>query len=336
MKLDLDKEKYTYSIATSNISDLSIVVLMSNDTIVSAITSLTWKLIMLCIAMIFVGWVSAYYASSFMTRPIVKLKDKMKLVAHGRFDTRMTVGSNDEIGQLEAVFNSMTENIEKLIREVYDVTLAGKEAQISALQSQINPHFLYNTLETINMMAISSGNYEISDAVSNLGSMMRYCVSNEYHFATLEEEFQFVNAYYDIQKLRNDNLRSLTIECPPEYRELMIPKLLLQPFVENIIQHGLGNEDVDIRIETHVDGDDVLISIENTGLPLTTESKKRIRMSFSEMEKNIVPDSKSGKGYGLANVHRRLRLLYGDQYGISLDETYTNGARFVLRMKREE
>lgn len=164
---------------------------------------------------------------------------------------------------------------------------------------------------------------------------MRYCVSNEHHFATLEEEFRFVNAYFDIQRLRNEELHSLSIICQPALRDMVIPKLLLQPFVENIIQHGLGKDQVDIRIEVQLEGEDIIIAVENNGLPLTEASRNRIHRSLFEAEQGASA-SLSGKGYGLANVHRRLRLLYGDHYGIGLDETYTDGARFLLRLKRKE
>ena len=335
LRLDAESEQYCYSIASSNSTNLSIVVQLSRETIMSEIWNQCVQLGALYGFMLAVGWLFACYASNYMTRPIIKLKKKMELVGHGHFETRMKVLSNDEIGQLEAMFNSMTENVETLIHEVYDVRLASREAQISALQSQINPHFLYNTLETINMMAISSGAYEISDAVSNLGSMMRYCVSNEQHYTTWEEEFRFVHAYYDIQRLRNDCLHSLNIVCQPELRNVVIPKLLLQPFVENIIQHGVDNNQVDIRIEIQLEGEDVVVAIENNGLPLTEQSRQKIHQSLLDAENGRAPTTRSGKGYGLANVHRRLRLLYGDHYGITLDETYTDGARFLLRIKRK-
>lgn len=334
--LDEESDRYRYSIATSDSANLRIVIQLSRNAILSELQIQCLGLVMLYALMLAVGWLLAYYASGYMTRPIVKLKKKMEMVGQGRFETRMNVRSDDEIGQLEMMFNSMTENLENLIHEVFDVRLAGRDAQISALQSQINPHFLYNTLETINMMAISMGAYDISETVSDLGALMRYCVSNECHFATLEEEFRFVSAYYDIQRLRHDNLRSLTILCQPAYRSIAIPKLLLQPFVENIIQHGLGEEAVDICVSVHAEEGDVIIAIENNGLPLTQEVKQRIHRSLSEAEQESTPKARFGKGYGLANVHCRLRLIYGNHYGIDLDDSYTNGARFLLRLKRKE
>lgn len=330
-----NEDRYHYNIATSDSTDLRIVVKLSRSQIHRELRVQCMQLAVVYGMMLAVGCMVAYYMSAYMTTPIIKLKEKMQLVGRGRFDTRMSVDSNDEIGQLESMFNNMTESLETLVHRVYEVSLASRDAQISALQSQINPHFLYNTLETINMMSISAGNYDVSEAVSDLGQMMRYCVSNETHFATLEEEITFVRAYSDIHRLRDEHLRSMDIFCPPELLTATVPKMLLQPFVENVIQHGLGDDEVDISICIHEVDKDLHIVISNNGIPLEGQAREKLRQSLREAEKSEAPRSKSGKGYGLANVHRRLQLLYGDNYGIALDETFLQGTRFRIVLKRE-
>ncbi len=319
----------------SSSTNLRVIVQMSMDSVRKDTKTLLSFAACIIIGAACLSWLFAVYASVRLTKPIVTLKDKMAMVAEGRFHTRMPVSSRDEIGQLEAMFNSMTESVETLINDVYEESLASKEAQISALQSQINPHFLYNTLETINMMAISCENYEVSEAVSNLGQMMHYCVSNEQHFATLEEEIKFVNAYYDIQRLRFDNLRSLTIDVGDLCRAQQVPKLLLQPFVENIVQHGMDDSQLDIVLSAYMEGEELVISIQNSGRPMTAQERALVNHKLSEAE--TIPSNEpwkpTGKGYGLSNVHRRLRLLFGENYGVFLDERYTQGARFILRLK---
>lgn len=149
----------------------------------------------------------------------MRLKDRMLLVGQGHFDTRSPVESNDEVGQLQRMFNDMTANLEHMIHAVYEASIAEKDAQIAALQAQINPHFLYNTLETINMMAVNAEKYDISLAVSSLGRMMRYCVDNESFFVTLAEEARFITTYFDILKLRHEDMRSLRMNFTPETRD---------------------------------------------------------------------------------------------------------------------
>lgn len=330
-----DDDRYHYNITTSNSTDLKIVVKLSRSQIHRELRVQCTQLAVVYGVMLVMGWTMAYYMSAYMTTPIIKLKEQMQLVGRGRFDTRMSVDSNDEIGQLESMFNNMTESIETLIHQVYEVSLASRDAQISALQSQINPHFLYNTLEIINMMSISAGNYDVSEAVSDLGQMMRYCVSNENHYATLKEEIDFVRAYADIHSLRDEHLRAMDIQCPEELLETTVPKMLLQPFVENVIQHGLGDKDVDISIYIHEVDRDLHITISNNGVPLNPEDREKLHQSLQEAEISDMPKTKTGKGYGLPNVHRRLRLLYGDNYGIILDDSFLEGARFRIVLKRE-
>ncbi len=321
---------YVYSMLTSEDTRLSTVVFMSTEPLKAETTQLFYKIIaILFVSLVLTGIISVFL-SRILTKPIQSLKDKMELVSEGRFETRMVVQSNDELGQLETMFNSMTESIETLIHEYYEVSIVSRGAQISALQSQISPHFLYNTLETINMMAVSEGCYDISEAVSDLGRMMRYCVSNEIHFATLENELDFLRAYYGIQSLRLDNLGDLVIDCPDELLSCRVPKLLLQPFVENTIQHGLGDEKVDIIVKIRSDGNDLSIVMENNGIPMTADEISSLNRKLLEVESSQYKSD--GKGYGLPNVHKRLRLIYGNKYGLNFDENYKNGVRFIIRL----
>lgn len=326
--------KYHYSMLNSKDSRLNTAIFMSTESLTAETKQLLIKTIAVLIGALAVACIMAMLLSRILTRPIQNLKNKMELVSEGRFDTRMVVQSNDELGQLEAMFNSMTKSIETLIHEYYEASIVSREAQISALQSQISPHFLYNTLETINMMAVSAGCFDISEAVSDLGMMLRYCVSNDIHFATLEDELNFLRAYYGIQRLRFENLGDLTIDCPDELLSCKVPKLLLQPFMENTIMHGLGEEKVDIIQKTWSDGKDLYISMENNGIPMSAEEIATLNEKLQEVENTDHENSR--KGYGLPNVHKRLRLIYGNRYGLTIDEGYKNGVRFNIRLSLED
>lgn len=330
--------KYLSGFITSASTNLKVTVRVATSGLEEDIRALFSFAVAVVASALALSWLFAVAASVKLTRPILDLKEKMAQVGEGRFNTRATVKSRDEIGQLEAMFNSMTESIEMLINEVYEESLASKEAQISALQSQINPHFLYNTLETINMMAINCENYEVSEAVSNLGQMMHYCVSNEQHFAPLSEELRFLQAYYEIQTLRFEALRSLQVDAPPAALALPVPKLLLQPFVENIMRHGLdpaAQRPLDIWLTARLTGDGHLVLVlQNNGRPMSAEERRRVaeKLLRAESTPPSAPWKASGHGYGLTNVHRRLRLIYGQDCGVFLDGSYTEGVRFVLRL----
>ena len=324
------------SFVTSPQTNLKVQVQMSMETVRRGVSEMMGFAALVLVAAFAVSALLAIAAARRITVPIMDLKEKMALVEDGRFNTRMQVQSQDEIGQLEEMFNNMTASIETLIHEVYEETLASKQAQISALQSQINPHFLYNTLETINMMAISKENYDVSEAISTLGQMMHYCVSNDQHFARLQEELDFARAYYSLQKLRFENLRSMQVDVPPECLDKTMPKLLLQPFVENIVQHGLNTGMLDIVLTVRPQEDGGLeIVIQNNGTPMEPQERRRVVERLRETESLPVgePWQPAGHGYGLANVHRRLRLLYGEKGGVFLDESYVNGVRFIVRLR---
>lgn len=333
-----DKEQFFSGFMTSANTNLKVMVRVSTRLLEQDIRDLFSFVALVLAGALLISLAVAALASVKLTRPILDLKDKMAQVGKGRFSTRMTVQSKDEIGQLESMFNSMTESIETLITEVYEESLASKEAQISALQSQINPHFLYNTLETINMMAIECENYEVSEAVSNLGQMMHYCVSNEQHFAPLAQEIRFLRTYYELQRLRFENLRSLSVQADETVLPLLVPKLMLQPFVENIMRHGLGEKQVDILLSAQrTEGGGLEILVQNNGMPMSETNRRRVREKLRQAENTpaAAPWKTTGHGYGLTNAHRRLRLIYGSACGVFLDESYTEGVRFILRLKQQ-
>lgn len=326
------------SYMSSNSTNFQVEALVSLDTMNNELMQLVRFAIGIIIIALIASWITSILASFRLAKPIINLKKKMALFGEGNFDTRAKVYSDDEIGQLATIFNNMTKNIETLIKEVYETQIASREAKISALQSQINPHFLYNTLETINMMAITDENYMISEAISNLGLMMRYCVSNEEHFTKLENELKFVTSYYELQKLRFEHLHSLKIYVDSKCKNQTIPKLLLQPFVENIVQHGLNDSDVDIVLATRLDEENLYITVQDNGEPMSKETREHIRQELSDPDNCIMrytakDDKNESKGYGVINVHRRIQLMYGNDFGVYLDESYTDGVKFILKVK---
>ncbi len=326
-RVSIEGVEYVASSVTSASTRLRFLALISLDDLRRDMFMVMSKFILVVCVALAVSCLLAVLASLRVSRPIVRLKDRMLLVGQGHFDTRSPVESNDEVGQLQRMFNDMTANLEHMIHAVYEASIAEKDAQIAALQAQINPHFLYNTLETINMMAVNAEKYDISLAVSSLGRMMRYCVDNESFFVTLAEEARFITTYFDILKLRHEDMRSLCMNFTPEARDAEVPKLILQPFVENVAKHALENGPVDVRLNAEVEGDMMLITIQNNGRALAREEADELRAKLTQGAKG------RRSGYGISNVHRRLRLIYGADCGVTVDDTFGQGARFVLRFR---
>ncbi|WP_284645975.1 cache domain-containing sensor histidine kinase [Paenibacillus silviterrae] len=272
-----------------------------------------------------------------LTRPIHHLAATMRKIQRGEFKERAKVTSRDEIGWLTEGFNTMVSELDRLVHQVYESELREKEAQLSALQSQMNPHFIYNTLESINVKALEWGNTELSEAVVSLGRLLRYTVDRHERFVHLEDELQFAEAYLQIQSFRLGDKLSMQIESDLSLGSCLMPKLILQPLVENAIEHGMkdGPFPIHIRIRACCEEEDLLIYVEDNGKGMTPAQMLQVERSWRE------PDQRRGtigsfgvrkKGFALRNVSERLRLLYGPGYGISFDNRPKQGASFCIRI----
>ncbi|MEY8353708.1 sensor histidine kinase [Lachnospiraceae bacterium 54-53] len=265
-----------------------------------------------------------------MARPIKQLSTAMGQVQKGDFDVRVPNKRKDEIGELTESFNYMLEEINTLIRQVYQEKIAQKNAEVQALQAQINPHFLYNTLDSINWMLIDREENDISEIIISLGSLMRYSIEDENAFVTLGRELEYVLCYLKIQKNRLEDKLEYDMAGEETLMMQMVPKLILQPVVENAITHGIepGRKKGIIRIMTEDRGDEILISVEDNGIGMTPEQLKRFREEIPDVEKE------GRTGIGIRNVDRRLRLHYGDRYGLSIESRYGEGTVVRLRMPK--
>ena len=245
-----------------------------------------------------------------------RLTDKMQQFA--RDNTRVPEvdydysGRGDELGTLNRQFDQMSETIIHLIRENYVNEILKKEAQIKALENQINPHFLYNTLASIKWRAMASGERDISDMVEALGTLLRTSLSNkdENEF-TVGKEMEAVHSYITIQKLRYEDRLIYENHINPVYYPLKIPKLVIQPMVENAIFYGL---------ETNVEACYIVLEAETKGKVLHFYVKN----TGSEMEDNLIAKllqeeiKPHGNGVGLTNIDRRVKMQYGEEYGLRL------------------
>ncbi len=250
--------------------------------------------------------------------------------------TCMIQSDLDVLGQIKLA----SKQLEAALNEALVSSLALKQAEINALQSQINPHFLYNILDSIRGQALSEGVTEIADMIESLADYFRYCISKEDDVVTLADELRNVQNYWIIQKYRFGNKISMQVIldheeiCPDEYE---IPKLILQPIVENAIFHGLetklGEGTVTIRI-TCTDSRLIIIVVDD-GIGMGPQELAYLRRQLKENQrviskKETVPPRRSG--IALANVNERIKLHYGDEYGLQISSTPKTGTEveFVL------
>ncbi|MCL6571450.1 MAG: histidine kinase, partial [Bacillus sp. (in: Bacteria)] len=264
-----------------------------------------------------------------LVESIHQLRKAMAKVESGNFAQRVTINSNDEIGELGKGFNHMINEIDRLVSEVYKTSLREKEAEIRALQSQMNPHFLYNTLESINMLAITKGNLEVSDMVSSLGKLLRYTIDNSSKIITLDAELSFIRSYVAIQKVRMGENLQYSEDIEPTLIHVLLPKLVLQPLVENAIVHGIFQQGGHIFIKAHTERQLLKIAITDNGKGITTLELTRLKRLIENQD---TTSTEKHNGVALSNVHERLQLLYGKQFGIMIDGKEQNGFSVTLTL----
>lgn len=275
----------------------------------------------------------AFILSDEITKPIKALEISMKEVEKGNFDHAvLEVREVNEIGRLSRNFNMMTEEIQKLMKKNAEEEKAKRKSELKALQAQINPHFLYNTLDSIIWMAEWGKTKEVVDMTASLAKLLRRSISNEQEIVTIEEEVAYTKEYLTIQKMRYKDKLEYEIFVEPEIAKEKMIKLALQPLVENAIYHGIKYKEGKgmIQIRGYREGDFIYLQVEDDGNGMDEETLEHI------FEKHI-RDTKSN-GVGLNNVQERIQLYYGPAYGLSFRSGAGRGtiATIVLPAGKEE
>jgi len=255
----------------------------------------------------------------------------MRAVENGNFDVSIDIKGDDEIDELAQHFLNMVEKLKILIGEMVRREVAQKDAQIKALQSQINAHFIYNVLENIKMMAEYSENYDVSDAITKLGKMMRYNMSWKRKFVTLKEEIENIQNYISLMNIRYDKEIKLLVNVDNEILNIEIPKLILQPIVENAINYGIEpkGEGGSIFIDGSIIGNYIVISIIDDGLGIEKEKLVAIQMA---LENDIEAECYHGQGIALKNVNERIKLAYGKEFGIKIDSKFGEFTKVTITL----
>jgi len=241
----------------------------------------------------------------------------IRAIQKGDLSVRIENCGNDEMGELGEQINKMLDRIERLMKENIDREILTKNAEIRALQNQINAHFIYNVLESIKMMAEIDEEYAISDAITSLGNLLRYSMKWVSDNVLVEEELAYIKDYLALINLRFDYEIYLSLNLPENILKQKIPKMSLQPIVENAIYHGIEElaEDTNIYIKGTVQDDDCIIEITDAGKGMSEEEIEKLkRKIMGEIETN----GGSGNGIGLKNVQDRIRMSFGEKYGIDI------------------
>ncbi len=258
-----------------------------------------------------------------ITRPIRKLCAAAEEIGQGHFDTRITIASHNELAIVGESFNRMAEQITVLIADIKEEQIYNRNMEQKLLQSQINPHFLYNTLDNILWLSEAGRKEDVQSLVMSLSQFFRTTLSGGRDIITLREEISHVEAYLQIQKFRYRDILSYEIEVPQELMDVPVIKMTLQPLVENALYHGIKNKrGMGLLTITACRQDEfVCIKVSDDGIGMKEENLKTLRRMISG-EVQPLPDN---TGFGLVNVAQRLRLNFGEKYTLKIDSTYGEG-----------
>ena len=252
-----------------------------------------------------------------MLRQLYQLLKAIKRVQTGDLDVVIEHCGTDEMGELGNQFNKMLSEIKQLMEMNLNRELLVKNSEIKALQNQINAHFIYNVLESIKMMAEVEEKYEISDAITALGKLLRYSMRWNSPNVTVEEEIEYIKNYLKLINLRFDYEIYLSLNIPEGIYRQQIPKMSLQPIVENAIYHGIEQmaEDTNIYIKGIREGKRCMIEVTDAGKGMDEEEVSRL---YGKIAGEIEAEGGKGNGIGLKNVQDRIRMSFGDEYGIEI------------------
>ena len=253
--------------------------------------------------------------------PLKVLYRATEKVAEGDFDARATVNTHDEIAVLAHGFNNMADNIQTLVDKVKEDERKMRQLDLRLLQEQINPHFLYNTLDTIIWLIEGNEPDQAVNMVVTLSNFFRLVLSKGKEFISIKEEEQHISSYLEIQKMRYQDIMEYDIQIDKVLYEYQILKLTIQPLVENALYHGIKYKRAKgyIHINGEKDGNVIRIAVRDNGIGMEEDELEQLRDEIGHSGKE------HEKGFGLANVNERIRMYFGAEYGMEIQSKKGKG-----------
>jgi len=278
--------------------------------------------------------IMSFIISESIAAPIRALTKVTNQVAGGDLSVRANISQGTEMNQLSTSLNVMIEKIEGLLQEITDEQVSLRETELALLQSQINPHFLYNTLDTIVWLAEADDKKQVVNMVENLSDFFRISLNKGKEIIQLSEELKHVTSYLEIQQIRYRDILSFEINEDSELSDYLIPKITLQPLVENALYHGIKNKRGlgKITISMRKADNGFYIDVKDNGKGMDENTLEKVKKSILES------DNTNRENYGLYNVNERIRIRFGNEYGLSFESQLQEGttAMVFLPYKKEE
>ncbi len=312
------------------------IISLDEQSLYSSFREILYIFNVLAIVILLAAFITIVILSKYLTAPIYELVNAMKEVSK----ENLTVYLPEDTVLKEYVvinhgFNNMLKKLDTLINTVYKSSLAEKEAQLKTLQAQMNPHFLFNTLQMISWKAYEYEAYPVCDMITSLSYMLQtdlHSTNGKNNF-TLRQEIEYIQQYSFIIKNKYDNKISISIDVPDELLDCKIPKLIIQPFIENSICHGLEPKTTPgyVSLKINKDSNDLLCIIEDNGNGMPPEILREVQQPNLTLSPEAA-QNQSGHGIALTNIQRRIKILYGDKYGFKITSQVFKGTKVSLRI----
>ena len=331
--MDVDGHRYLVNLYPLEDGALSILSTNSLAEIMSGIPDLKEFMLLLIGLSLFLTILLARYFSRKLVKPIEDLKAVTYQVMNGSLEVTIPPLPKDETGELGRCIDKMLQHIRQLIQEKYQYSLREKEMQIHTLQSQINPHFLYNTLETISSIAENEGVEQVSEIALSMADLYRYSISSSDELVPISDELKHIHNYLDIMQVRYGERICPHFHIDEEAARCRIMKLTLQPLVENAIYHGLEAKRTqgNLNVTVCAKGAFVLVTVEDDGTGMDAGQLEMLRQKLSPGD---VDSYKSNGHIGLVNVYQRLRLRFGDDCAMHLESKEGTGTKVIVQVPK--
>ncbi|MDN3017533.1 sensor histidine kinase [Paenibacillus sp. BSR1-1] len=291
--------------------------------------------ILIAIITLFIVLMATLFISFRLTAPIKVLIANMKKVENGKFEADFETLGNDEIGMLGRHFKLMISKINELIEREYKLEIENKSSQLRVLQSQINPHFLYNAFQSIGTLALKLKAVPVYSLLTSLSTIMRYSMNMKEDIVPLSSEIKHVNSYLLLQKQRFEEQLDFSLNIQKEVEDLHVPKMILQPIVENCFKHGFDQqvEKAIIYIEGFLQADDMIcISVKDNGIGVSEEQLNHIH---EELFQGVSKEEKNRETIGLKNIYDRLQIYYSNQATMTVESGNEGGFTVTIKIPKE-
>ncbi len=315
-----------YTVKEAGYADWKIVGVTYVDELVLNGADIQTYYILVAIIFLFISTLLASYLALRISRPIKALESSMKEIEKGNFNTKVALDTRDEIGQFAKNFAIMTKRIKALMAQISKDYELKRKYELKVLQDQINPHFLYNTLDSIIWMSEMGNNEEVVLMTSSLAKLLRISLSKGSELITIEDEIKYIESYLTIQKMRYKDKMCYDLDISPEILKKRTLKLILQPIVENAIYHGIKNKDdggnIKIKGFLSEDKENIILQVIDTGVGISEEDLRNI---FDRKH-----NSGKSSGLGINNVNDRIKLYFGKEYGIAFESVLNEGTTVTI------